>query len=114
MNPLFADARARTATVLSVAFWLGSAGPGEPSGRSGIVAGSDLWDGLGPPSAASAPPSPGVVPAGRRQVAESPGSGDDAHQPRSRALGRRFRSVRPRPGIVVPVGSGLRSTGLKH
>src|SRR5271157_4374721 len=31
--------------VPGVALWLGPAGPGQPSGRWGIVAGSDFWDG---------------------------------------------------------------------
>ncbi len=38
--------------VPGVAVWLGSAGPGEPSGRWGIVAGSDFWDGVAPPAEA--------------------------------------------------------------
>jgi len=38
--------------VPGVAFWLGSAGPDEPSGRWGIVAGSDFWAGVGPPAEA--------------------------------------------------------------
>jgi hypothetical protein len=38
--------------VPGVAVWLGSAGPGEPSGRWGIVAGSDFWAGVGPPAGA--------------------------------------------------------------
>jgi hypothetical protein len=33
-----------------VAAWLGSAAPAEPSGRWGIVAGADFWDGAGPPA----------------------------------------------------------------
>jgi len=35
-----------------VAVWLGSAGPSEPSGRWGIVAGPDFWDGVDPPPGA--------------------------------------------------------------
>ena len=38
--------------VPGVAFWLGSAGPDEPSGRWGIVAGPDFWDGVTPPAEA--------------------------------------------------------------
>jgi len=41
--------------VPGVAFWLGSdppAGPDEPSGRWGIVAGPDFWDGATPPAEA--------------------------------------------------------------
>ena len=38
--------------VPGVAVWLGSAGPDEPFGRWGIVAGSDFWDGVGPPAGA--------------------------------------------------------------
>ena len=38
--------------VPGVACWLGSAGPDEPSGRWGIVAGSDFWAGVGPPAEA--------------------------------------------------------------
>jgi len=38
--------------VPGVAAWLGSAGPGEPAGRWGIVAGADFWDGAGPPAGA--------------------------------------------------------------
>jgi hypothetical protein len=38
--------------VPGVAVWLGSAGPDEPSGRWGIVAGSDFWAGVGPPAGA--------------------------------------------------------------
>jgi hypothetical protein len=38
--------------VPGVAVWLGSAAPGEPSGRWGIVAGSDFWHGVGPPAGA--------------------------------------------------------------
>jgi hypothetical protein len=39
--------------VPGVAVWLGSAGPDEPSGRWGIVAGSDFWAGVGPPAEAN-------------------------------------------------------------
>ena len=39
-------------SVPGVAFSLGSAGPDEPSGRWGIVAGSDFWAGVGPPAEA--------------------------------------------------------------
>jgi len=35
-------------SVPGVAAWLGSAAPAEPSGRWGIVAGADFWDGAGP------------------------------------------------------------------
>jgi hypothetical protein len=38
--------------VPGIACWLGSAGPDEPSGRWGIVAGSDFWAGVGPPAEA--------------------------------------------------------------
>jgi len=38
--------------VPEVAVWLGSAGPGEPAGRWGIVAGSDFWAGADPPPGA--------------------------------------------------------------
>jgi hypothetical protein len=38
--------------VPGVAVWLGSVGPSEPSGRWGIVAGPDFWDGVGPPPGA--------------------------------------------------------------
>jgi len=38
--------------VPGVAVLLGSAGPGEPAGRGGIVAGADFWDGAGPPTGA--------------------------------------------------------------
>jgi hypothetical protein len=48
--------------VPGVAFWLGSAGPDEPSGRWGIVGGSDFWAGEGPPAEASLVLAP--VPAG--------------------------------------------------
>ena len=34
--------------VPGVAVWLGSAGPDEPSGRWGMVAGPDFWDGASP------------------------------------------------------------------
>jgi hypothetical protein len=42
--------------VPGVAVWLGSdppAGPDEPSGRWGIVAGPDFWDGATPPAEAA-------------------------------------------------------------
>jgi hypothetical protein len=39
--------------VPGVAVWLGSAGPDVPSGRWGIVAGSDFWAGVGPPAEAN-------------------------------------------------------------
>jgi hypothetical protein len=38
--------------VPGVAVWLGSAGPDEPSGRWGMVAGPDFWDGATPPAEA--------------------------------------------------------------
>ena len=38
--------------VPGVAVWLGSAGPGEPSGRWGVVAGAHFWDGASQPSGA--------------------------------------------------------------
>ena len=38
--------------VPDVAVWLGSAGPGEPAGRWGIVADADFWDGAGAPAGA--------------------------------------------------------------
>ena len=38
--------------VPDVALWLGSAGPGEPAGRWGIVADADFWDGGGLPAGA--------------------------------------------------------------
>lgn len=38
--------------VPGVALWLGPAGPGQPSGRWGIVAGSDFWDSADPPAEA--------------------------------------------------------------
>ena len=38
--------------VPGVTVWLGSAGPGEPSGRWGMVAGPDFWDGATPPAEA--------------------------------------------------------------
>jgi len=38
--------------VPGVAVWLGSAGPDEPSGRWGIMAGADFWEGVGPPPGA--------------------------------------------------------------
>jgi len=38
--------------VAGVAAWLGSAAPAGPSGRWGIVAGADFWDGTGPPAEA--------------------------------------------------------------
>ncbi|HTU08553.1 MAG TPA: hypothetical protein VMG13_23600 [Trebonia sp.] len=38
--------------VPGIAAWLGPAGPAEPSGRWGIVAGSDFWDGADPPAEA--------------------------------------------------------------
>jgi hypothetical protein len=39
-------------TVAGVAAWLGSAAPGQPAGRWGVVAGGDFWDGADPPPAA--------------------------------------------------------------
>jgi len=38
--------------VPGVAVWLGSAGPDDPSGRWGMVAGPDFWDGVTPPAEA--------------------------------------------------------------
>ena len=38
--------------VPDVAVWLGSAGPGEPAGRWGMVADADFWDGVDPPTGA--------------------------------------------------------------
>jgi len=38
--------------VPDVAAWLGSAAPGKPAGRWGLVAGADFWDGAGPPAGA--------------------------------------------------------------
>jgi hypothetical protein len=38
--------------VPDVAVWLGSAGPGEPAGRWGIVADADFWAGADPPTGA--------------------------------------------------------------
>jgi hypothetical protein len=38
--------------VPDVAAWLGSAAPGKPAGRWGLVAGADFWDGVGPPAGA--------------------------------------------------------------
>jgi len=38
--------------VPGVALWLGSAGPDEPSGRWGMVAGPDFWAGVTPPAEA--------------------------------------------------------------
>ena len=38
--------------VPGLALWLGPAGPAQPSGRWGIVAGSDFWDGADPPAEA--------------------------------------------------------------
>ena len=38
--------------VPDVAVWLGSAGPGGPAGRWGVVAGADFWDGVDPPTGA--------------------------------------------------------------
>ena len=38
--------------VPGVAVWLGSAAPSELSGRWGIVAGPDFWEGVGPPAGA--------------------------------------------------------------
>jgi hypothetical protein len=38
--------------VPDVAVWLGSAAPGEPAGRWGIVAGADFWAGADPPTGA--------------------------------------------------------------
>ncbi len=38
--------------VPGVAIWLGSAGPEEPSGRWGMVAGRDFWAGVNPPAEA--------------------------------------------------------------
>jgi len=38
--------------VPDVAVWLGSAGPGEPAGRWGIVADADFWAGADPPAGA--------------------------------------------------------------
>jgi hypothetical protein len=38
--------------VPGVAIWLGLAGPGEPSGRWGMVASPDFWDGVTPPAEA--------------------------------------------------------------
>jgi hypothetical protein len=38
--------------VPGVALWLGPAEPGQPSGRWGVVAGSDFWDGADPPAEA--------------------------------------------------------------
>lgn len=38
--------------VPDVAVWLGSARPGEPAGRWGIVADAAFWDGVGPPAGA--------------------------------------------------------------
>ena len=48
--------------VPGVAVWLGSAGPDEPSGRWGMVAGPDFWDGATPPAEAGLVLAP--VPAG--------------------------------------------------
>jgi len=36
-------------TVPGVVAWLGSAAPDQPSGRWGVVAGTDFWDGAEPP-----------------------------------------------------------------
>lgn len=38
--------------VSGVALWLGRAGPGQPSGRWGLVAGSGFWEGTEPPAEA--------------------------------------------------------------
>ena len=38
--------------VPGVALWLGRAGPGQPSGRWGVVAGSGFWEGTDPPAEA--------------------------------------------------------------
>jgi hypothetical protein len=38
--------------VPDVAVWLGSAGPGEPAGRWGLVADADFWAGVDPPTGA--------------------------------------------------------------
>jgi hypothetical protein len=54
--PVFIQAGATAAwphgPVPDVAVWLGSAGPGAPAGRWGIVAGADFWDGVDPPTGA--------------------------------------------------------------
>ncbi len=54
--PVLIRADAATAwphgNVAGVAAWLGSAAPAEPSGRWGIVAGADFWDGVSPPAGA--------------------------------------------------------------
>jgi hypothetical protein len=39
--------------VPGVAVWLGVAPPGEPSGRWGVLAGAEFWDGADPPAAAA-------------------------------------------------------------
>ena len=38
--------------VPGIALWLGRAGPGQPSGRWGVVAGSGFWEGTDPPAEA--------------------------------------------------------------
>jgi hypothetical protein len=53
--------------VPGVAAWLGSAGPDEPSGRWGMVAGPDFWDGVTPPAEADLVLAP--VPAEAEPVA---------------------------------------------
>jgi len=53
--------------VPGVAVWLGSAGPDEPSGRWGMVAGPDFWDGVTPPAEADLVLAP--VPAEAEPVA---------------------------------------------
>jgi hypothetical protein len=54
--PVFIRADAAAAwphgPVPGVAAWLGSAGPDEPSGRWGMVAGPDFWAGVTPPAEA--------------------------------------------------------------
>ena len=53
--------------VPGVAVWPGPAGPGEPSGRWGVVAGPDFWDGAAPPTGADLMLAP--VPAEAEPVA---------------------------------------------
>jgi hypothetical protein len=44
--------RAAADPVPGVALWLGPAAPGQPTGRWGVVAGPDFWDGADPPAEA--------------------------------------------------------------
>jgi hypothetical protein len=53
--------------VPGVAVWLGSAGPDQPSGRWGVVAGAGFWEGVTPPAEAGVVLAP--VPAQAEPVA---------------------------------------------